>query len=830
MATRNKRRIVASSSAQLLPDEMLTEVFLRLPVKSILRFRAVCRSWAAELSSEEFCGLHLEKAKVAATPKLFFTAPTTGFDATALYLGSSSGPDDDLLFTLGDVCGDFVDMTPAPCHGLTLLFDALAPAYYVFNAATRAVTRLPPCQDVNFVTAGLGFDAQTKEFKVVRLFIGECLDKQHIKCEIHTLGGKHGDCWRPASQGVPFRFCRAAAGAIHHSILDKLLPVFAGGFLHWFLHPLFAVKRPRAGILSFSIKDETFRWVQSPPFVPPGVRFEVVDGHLGMVREREVSGLHLVELAGQLCMLRDLRNASRDCIMLEIWRLEDSGGWSLLHQIDLLQQFAGDLIEAPIVKVIGSIGNCISKNKVVIVTSKRKVIVYDPVFDTLETILAIREAHSSYQTEQSAIRISLYQDTLVPVHKTEEEIALSTPLSKATREILLRLPGYYLGQFKTVCKKWLRLIENKSFVRSYYLQNMDTRPKIMLVGKGTQGSCFSFVTVTNLLRHTPSHATWLDTKLVCSKPCHGMNLLSTEREDYLYNPCTGYRIVYHTRGRSSHIPGNCPGDGYTLEDHSFSVGNKIVGLGFNPLKQEHVIVEIFYHWKDFKSRLYFLTCTIRSCKIGSVKSSLFPPLPVNDMQPTYLEGVLYWMSDPRLGQSYQRAIVSLDIATNTFGVIPCPSYIAKCNRSPCRAFVVELEGKLCAVLADQLAKELNIWKGENGRWERTHIIQLEGWSSYSLGCAIVVPWAVYPKDGKILLNAGRKLGIYDPARQSIKSLYDLDELLCIKSTTESSGVGAGGRFQIKDKSSDKKWCRASKPPFQQNKVSDMCATVHSSEE
>ncbi|CAN6252740.1 unnamed protein product [Urochloa humidicola] len=104
MATRNKR-IVASSSAQVLPDEMLTEVFLRLPVKSILRFRAVCRSWAAVLSSEEFCGLHLEKAKEVATPKLFFTAPTTSFDARALYLGSSSGPDDDLLFTLDDLQG-----------------------------------------------------------------------------------------------------------------------------------------------------------------------------------------------------------------------------------------------------------------------------------------------------------------------------------------------------------------------------------------------------------------------------------------------------------------------------------------------------------------------------------------------------------------------------------------------------------------------------------------------------------------------------------------------------------------------------------------------------
>ncbi|GJM89658.1 hypothetical protein PR202_ga05867 [Eleusine coracana subsp. coracana] len=193
MTTRNKKRTgVPSCCAQALPDELMTEVFLRLPIKSILRFRAVCRSWAAVLSSEEFCGLHMAKVEaVSAPPKLFFTSPTAGFDATSLYLGSSSSPDDGLLFTLKDVRGDFVDMTPAPCRGLTLLYDAVAPAYYVFNAATRAVIRLPPYQDVNFATAGLGFDAQTKEYKVVRLFIGDCLDKQHIKCEIYTLG-EHG--------------------------------------------------------------------------------------------------------------------------------------------------------------------------------------------------------------------------------------------------------------------------------------------------------------------------------------------------------------------------------------------------------------------------------------------------------------------------------------------------------------------------------------------------------------------------------------------------------------------------------------------------------------
>jgi hypothetical protein len=240
----NKRRAAAASGgdAHFLPEEIMTEVFLRLPVKAILRLRAVCRSWNAELSSDEFCRLHMTKAEAESAPlNLFFTSPTAGFDATAVYSSSSSGPDDDLLFTLDDVRGgDFIHVTPGPCRGLTLLHDPFAPAYYIFNASTRAVTQLPPCHRAAYVTTGLGFDARTKKYKVVRLFRGDRGDKQHIKCEIYTLGSDHGDDWKPPAAGVPFRFCRAARATISHARHDKLLPVF--GFLHWLLNPSFVVK------------------------------------------------------------------------------------------------------------------------------------------------------------------------------------------------------------------------------------------------------------------------------------------------------------------------------------------------------------------------------------------------------------------------------------------------------------------------------------------------------------------------------------------------------------------------------------------------------------
>jgi hypothetical protein len=153
------------------------------------------------------------------------------------------------------------------------------------------------------------------------------------------------------------------------------------------------------------------------------------------------------------------------------------------------------------------------------------------------------------------------------------------------------------------------------------------------------------------------------------------------------------------------------------------------------------------------------------------------------MPPTHLEGVLYWMSEPRLCQSYkQRAIVSFDIARRMFRVIPCPSIISTWDRTrPCPAFVVELEGTLCVVLVDPAVEELDIWKLENGQWDRQYKLHLKGRSGYSLRENLVVPLAVDPKDGRILLSTGRKLGLYDLVNPSIENLYALDEV--------SSGYG-----------------------------------------
>uniref|UniRef100_A0ACD5U0N1 Uncharacterized protein n=1 Tax=Avena sativa TaxID=4498 RepID=A0ACD5U0N1_AVESA len=800
MPSSKRRKAGMPSCRASVAEDIVTEVLLRLPIKSVVRFRAVCRSWAKLLSSEEFCRLHRAITKAAGVSfKLMYFSPTLKFDATAAYSCSLSPGrrDNQLLFTLDHAHGSWVEvLTPAPCHGLNLLCDARAKAYYICNAATRAVARLPPSRDAaaaHMISTGLGFDAHTREYKVVRLIDWNCRShaQDTIRCEVYTPGGKHGDCWRPAARGLPFVLRRYAASAVYNAKEKRLPPVFANGFLHWLIQPYHVFERTRGAILYFSVTEEIFRCVRKLP--TRASDFGQKPFHLPFAPQTPAG--HLVEMDNQLCLVRDLRNDPYRST-LEIWRLLDysSGDWSLDHQIDLSGHIMKrELREPQFVRIIGSIDNGRSGKKIIITTCKHKVHekfekrvhTYDLSTEALYTILSVTETskstYGSFPYTPPASGFSLFEDCLAPLHKTDEELdLLSTPV-KVVKEILFRLPAKSVIQSKLICNQWPRLIKSESFTQSYFEhKDIGRRPKLMLVGKGTRRSAFCFAPLDTWLSEAPAHCALLDTKVVCSKPCHGMNLVSTATNDYLYNPGTGFHRVYGNPGPQMHLQLGSQRV-YEAEQHAFAVGSKNIGLTFDPLSSEHVIVEIVYRQKNFDSRQYMSVCVLRWCNSEEFcrqYSVPLPPLPVNDMPPANVGGVLYWMSDPRLGQSRERAIVSFDIAPKLFDTIPCPSCIAVwSNTSPCRAFVVELQGALCAVLSDPVANSLDVWRLEaGGGWDRACLICLEASPGYSLGKNVVVPLAVDPEDGRILLNTGRKVGLYDPVKQTIQNLYSFDQV------------------------------------------------------
>uniref|UniRef100_A0A0Q3QLI0 F-box domain-containing protein n=1 Tax=Setaria italica TaxID=4555 RepID=A0A0Q3QLI0_SETIT len=67
--------------APALPTEVLTEIFARLPSKSVGRFRCVSHAWCDTLTSPYFVELHYRRANQLVHPRLLLTPVGASYDS-----------------------------------------------------------------------------------------------------------------------------------------------------------------------------------------------------------------------------------------------------------------------------------------------------------------------------------------------------------------------------------------------------------------------------------------------------------------------------------------------------------------------------------------------------------------------------------------------------------------------------------------------------------------------------------------------------------------------------------------------------------------------------
>ncbi|KAI5010226.1 hypothetical protein ZWY2020_012363 [Hordeum vulgare] len=113
------------------------------------------------------------------------------------------------------------------------------------------------------------------------------------------VGVGWGGRGRSCCGGLVFGIVEAA---LSEAVCHNLASVFADGFLHWLIHPMFRfAMRPAAAVLYFSAADETLSLVRPPPF------------------DWE-EGAHLTELDDRLCIVREDLPCVSVLIWLEIWK------------------------------------------------------------------------------------------------------------------------------------------------------------------------------------------------------------------------------------------------------------------------------------------------------------------------------------------------------------------------------------------------------------------------------------------------------------------------------------------------------------------------------
>ncbi|CAL5069526.1 unnamed protein product [Urochloa decumbens] len=297
-----------------IPDELVYEILLHLPVKTLARSRSVCKAWRAIISNPSFIHTHLKHSasRHEQEPSFLITPHTlssvidddvwhTTFSNNIPFYLWQDGQDTASLVHATDFHGEFGSVYGmSHCDGLVML-----PTYtkiYVFNPATSEVLKLPDSQKNNhgFQTAGLGLDLGTNTYKVVRSFY-RSVDfyerTYNAGMEVFTIGG-HGSCWRIV-EDPPYP-------------VKPQLPMHFKGSLNWHIYKEL-LQRPPEGFLRFNLEDETFSFICHP------------------VLPSEEGRPDFVEVGGELCLAQYLTN------QIVIWKSPsgDNHQWDRLYAINL---------------------------------------------------------------------------------------------------------------------------------------------------------------------------------------------------------------------------------------------------------------------------------------------------------------------------------------------------------------------------------------------------------------------------------------------------------------------------------------------------------------
>ncbi|KAL9461740.1 hypothetical protein AB3S75_004687 [Citrus x aurantiifolia] len=244
-------------SSMLMPEDVRLEILSRLPVKSLMRLRCVCKSWYALIENPKFISKHLENFN-----------DDNAYLIISYHVYDDAGHDNlTCLFkdkTLADISYENIHRPIlrtllGPYDGIFCLCDDSL--IFLWNPATKECRTLPnysnflpTCATFLYENAIFGLDHTSGDYKVV--FICELWNEQieapyeHSHVAIYT---STTDSWRVSKGNVEW---------IPYDFKSHFKSTNLNGVFYWL------VSRDDGDhsniMLSFHISDEEFREIERP--------------------------------------------------------------------------------------------------------------------------------------------------------------------------------------------------------------------------------------------------------------------------------------------------------------------------------------------------------------------------------------------------------------------------------------------------------------------------------------------------------------------------------------------------------------------------------------
>ncbi|KAF8660273.1 hypothetical protein HU200_057840 [Digitaria exilis] len=260
-------------SGSMIPDDVLLfQILVRLPVKSLVRFKSVCKAWCTTIASVHFVRLHLELARatnsssMVVIPRKYMMKPTKSACEFVHFFSYQPA-------VQSNVAKHIMKSTPRPngiprftiplhCDGLVLI-PSVTGHIFMCNPATKEFVELPPgTRNVSLLQrVAFGFDPYSGTYKVARHFLRSCREGQthaeyDIGHEVLTLGDGIETLEWKATIDPPYP-------------IKARTPICLPGFFYWSAAQSVVDtdhgKLDTDVILRFSMRDDTFTVHPNPP-------------------------------------------------------------------------------------------------------------------------------------------------------------------------------------------------------------------------------------------------------------------------------------------------------------------------------------------------------------------------------------------------------------------------------------------------------------------------------------------------------------------------------------------------------------------------------------
>ncbi|KAL5538075.1 hypothetical protein UlMin_043115 [Ulmus minor] len=264
-----------------MPEQVLEEIFSRLPPKSLFRFKCVCKSWYTVISDPSFVNKHLRiNLNSCKSSTSLFLRRNLRESKQVLSLVSFCNKEDDngdsiscvvedlslsLIPSREDVeyCSDFVGFDH--CNGIICLFHRFSfhEPVVLCNPAIKEFKVLPKpllLEDYQTIGCGFGYDSYDNDYKVVRIFryIYEGFGATESRAQVYTLGT---NSWREIKMDIKAYYFRS-----HQGVYCNCKHVY-----YW---PNEEFKGSKDRLISFDMSKETFYSILLPDSVQKADRDE----------------------------------------------------------------------------------------------------------------------------------------------------------------------------------------------------------------------------------------------------------------------------------------------------------------------------------------------------------------------------------------------------------------------------------------------------------------------------------------------------------------------------------------------------------------------------